>query len=72
MYAAALGAAPGLIHQPARAQLVELLLPGVERVLGEAHQRGEIARRQAAPLPGIEDQQPLLGRHRRLWRLRRA
>ena len=71
MHAAALGAAPRLVHQPARAQLVELLLPGVERVLGEADQRGEIARRQAAPLPGVEDQQPLLGRHRRLGRLLR-
>ena len=69
MHAAALGAAPRLVHQPARAQLVEPLLPAVERVLGEAHQRGEIARRQAAPLPGVEDQQPLLGRHRRLRRL---
>ena len=56
MHAAALGAAPGLVHQPARPQLVELLLPGVERVLGKPHQGGEIASRQAAPLPGVEDQ----------------
>ena len=68
-HAAALGAAPGLVHQPGRTLLVELLLPGVERVLGDAHQRGEVAGRQAAPLPGVEDQQPLLGRHRRLRRL---
>ena len=68
VHAAALGPAALLIHQPGRARLVEPLLPTVERVLREAHQRGEIARRQAAPLPSVEDQQPLLGRHRRLGR----
>ena len=36
-------------------------------MLGDTHQRGEIARRQAALLPDIEDQQPLFRRHRRLW-----
>ena len=58
--AAPLRPAPRLVHQPGRTQLLELLLPGVERVLRDAHQRGEVPRRQAAPLPGVEDQQPLL------------
>ncbi len=38
-------------------------------MLGDAHQRGEVAGRQAAPLPGVEDQQPLLGRHGRLGQI---
>jgi hypothetical protein len=33
----------------------------------DAHQGGEIARRKAAALPGVEDQQPLLGRQRLPW-----
>src|SRR6185437_8505206 len=57
-----------LIHQAGRALLVELLLPGVERMLGESDERGEVAGRQAGALPGVENQQPLFGRERRARR----
>ena len=55
----------GLVHQAGRPFDLELLLPGVKRVLGDADQRGEIAGGQAAAPPGVEDQQALLGLERR-------
>ena len=42
--------------------LAEPLFSQIERVLGDSHQRCEVTRRQAAPLPGIQDQQPLVRR----------
>jgi hypothetical protein len=46
----------------------EPLLPTVERMLRHADQRSEVSGGQAAAQPGIEDQQPLFGRHGRLRR----
>src|SRR5262249_42319764 len=40
---------------------VETLLPGVQGVLGETDEGGEIAGGQSAALPGVEDEQALLG-----------
>src|SRR5262249_6247586 len=48
-----------LIHQPRRTLEVKLLLPAVQGVLGHADQGGKIPRRQFAPLPSIQKQQPL-------------
>src|SRR5262249_61312899 len=44
---------------------VEALLRGVQGVLGDADQRGEIPGGQAGADPGVEDEEPLLGRQRR-------
>ena len=62
--ATAFGTAARLVHQAGRALGLELLLPGIEGVLGDADQGGEVAGRQAAPLPGVQQQQALLGRQR--------
>jgi hypothetical protein len=63
--------AAGSIQQSARTLAGKLPLPLVERVFGQADQRGKVGGRQAAALPGIQEQEPLLrgqGR-RRLARL---
>ena len=49
----------GCFHQAGRTQLLEALLPGIERVPRDVHQRAEVARRQAAPLPRVQQQQLL-------------
>src|SRR5205085_7979679 len=54
--------ATGLVHQSCRAAFVEALLPGVERVLGDADQTREVSSGQTAPLPQIEQLQALLRR----------
>ena len=56
---AALATTAGPVHQPGRTLLLKALLPHVERVLRNAHDRGEVGRRQPAAAPGIQDQQPL-------------
>jgi hypothetical protein len=58
--AAARGPAAGLVHQAAWPLRVKLLLPGIQGVLGEADQGGEVAGRQLAALPGIQQEQALL------------
>ena len=62
---APLGSAPRMLGQPRRAVLGKLLLPGIQRVLRDPHQGSKIPRRQPAPLPTVQDQQPLC---RREWR----
>src|SRR5438132_8761084 len=54
-----------LVHQSGRTLLIELLLPAIEGVLGQPDQGGEVAGRQAAAWPGVEQEQALLGRQRR-------
>ena len=59
---AAASACAWLLHEPGWALGIELLLPGVEGVLGEADHGGEVTGGESAALPGIEQEQPLLGR----------
>src|SRR5262249_22511172 len=47
-----------------RTLFIKLLLPAAQGVLAHTDQGGKIPRRQTAPLPGIQEQQPLLGRQR--------
>src|SRR5262245_33061870 len=54
------GCTARLLRQPRRAMLGEPLLPEVQRVLGDSHQWREVAGRQATPLPGVQNQQPLM------------
>ncbi len=54
-----------LFQEAGRPLLGEPLLPGIERVLGDAHECCKILRRQAAALPAIEDHESLLGVVRR-------
>jgi len=56
---AAAGSAARARLQAGRTELGEALLPGVEGVAGEADQRGEVPAGQAAPLPGVQDQELL-------------
>ena len=53
------------VHEAGRSLLVERALPGVERVWRDSDQVGELGGRQAAALPGVEDQEALLGPERR-------
>ncbi len=53
-----------LVHQPGRPVGVEAFLPAVQRVLRHADQAGEVAGRQPAAQPGVEQQQALLGGQR--------
>jgi hypothetical protein len=53
---------PRLVSRPAGGSvLLEALLPGVEGVFGDADERGEVRGGETAPLPGVEDEQALLG-----------
>ena len=57
--------AAGLLHQACGPELLEAMLPGIERVPREVDQGAEIAGRQPAPQPGIQQQQLLLRRQGR-------
>ena len=65
-----------LILQTGRAELRELLVPFIERVFGHTDQRGEVARRQSAAAPRVEQQQALRAGQRcasrGLWLCQRA
>ena len=59
-------AAPGrpaewLVIEPRRPEFGEPRLPGAQRVQRQPDQRREVAGRQLAPQPSVQDQQPLLG-----------
>jgi hypothetical protein len=57
-----------LVHESSRTLLVELMLPGVERVFGDTDQGGEVAGGQTAAPPGIQQEQALRGgQRRRRW-----
>ena len=56
---ATLLAAAGLVHETAWSLAVELLLPGVQGVLGHANQGGKVPCRQTTTLPGVEQEQAL-------------
>ena len=58
---ASFAGATGLFQQAGRSLLGEPLLPGIERMLGDAHQGREILGGQAAALPAVEDHESLLG-----------
>ena len=57
---AALAGSAWLVHQASRPLGLELLLPRVECVPRHADERGEVASRQAAAPPGVEQEQTLL------------
>jgi hypothetical protein len=61
---AALVSAFGLVEQPGGTVVIEASLPGMEGLLGDADERGEVAGGQAASLPEVEQQQALLGADR--------
>ena len=52
-------AALGPVHQSTWPFLLEPLLPGEQRMFGDADQVGKIRSRQAAALPGVQQQQTL-------------
>src|SRR5207245_8989486 len=62
--AAAQPAALG-IHEAGGALAIELPLPVVQGVLGDADQGGEVSGGQAAALPGVQKEQSLLRGHGR-------
>jgi hypothetical protein len=53
------GAAAWLVGETGGSALVEAFLPGIERMLGEPNQGGEVAGRQSGATPGIEDEESL-------------
>jgi len=55
----------GLFQQAGRSLVGEPLFPGIERMLGDAHQGCEILGGQATALPAVEDHESLLGVVRR-------
>lgn len=59
--AAAVGSAAGLVLQSGWSFGLEFTFPGIEGMLGEADEGGEVAGGQAAASPGIEQEQTLLG-----------
>ena len=67
--AASFAGATRLFQQAGRSLLGEPLFPGIERMLGDADQGGEILGGQAAALPAVEDHQSLLGVVRRRFYL---
>jgi hypothetical protein len=54
------GAAAWLVGESGGSALVEAFLPGIEGVLGESDQGGEVAGGQSGAAPGIEDEESLL------------
>lgn len=58
---AARRSAARLVRQPGRAVRLELLLPGVDRVLRNTDQSSEVAGRKATASPSVEQQETLLG-----------
>jgi hypothetical protein len=50
-----------VVEQAGGALPFELVLPGIKGMLGDAHQRREVAGGQAAASPDVQDGQPLLG-----------
>src|SRR5262249_53764682 len=59
------------IYQTGGAFALELALPIVERMFGHADQCREVAGGQTASLPGIQEEEPLLGSQRRRGTIRR-
>ncbi len=57
---AAGGAAAWLVGQSDGSEFVEAFLPGIEGVLGESDQGGEVAGWQSGSAPGVEDEKALL------------
>jgi hypothetical protein len=48
-----------LVGESGGSELLEAFLPGIEGVLGESDQGGEVAGGQSGTAPGIEDEQAL-------------
>src|SRR6202035_1056933 len=62
---AAGGGAAGPIDEAGGAVGFKFTFPGVQGMLGDADQGGEVAGGQAAAAPGVEDEEALLGGQRR-------